>query len=42
MSATLTAGDWLRHPDRFFVGGQWITPSTDQVIELEIQSRSYT
>jgi aldehyde dehydrogenase (NAD+) len=34
MSATLTAGDWLRHPDRFFVGGQWITPSTDQVIEV--------
>jgi aldehyde dehydrogenase (NAD+) len=34
MSATLTAGDRLRHPDRFFVGGQWITPSTDQVIEV--------
>jgi acyl-CoA reductase-like NAD-dependent aldehyde dehydrogenase len=34
MSAALTAGDQLRHPDRFFVGGQWITPSTYEMIEV--------
>jgi acyl-CoA reductase-like NAD-dependent aldehyde dehydrogenase len=34
MSATVTAGDRLRHPERFFIGGQWTVPSTDEVIEV--------
>ena len=24
----------LRHPDRFFIGGQWVAPSTDAMIEV--------
>ena len=24
----------LRHPDRFFIGGQWVAPGSDATIEV--------
>ena len=29
MSLTNEVGAGLRHPDRFFIGGQWVTPASD-------------
>ncbi len=37
MSQTTSQGQTtspLRHPDRFFIGGQWVAPSSDATIDV--------
>jgi aldehyde dehydrogenase (NAD+) len=34
MSATTLSPPTLRHPDRFFVGGEWVAASTDTVLDV--------
>ena len=33
-SSTSAAAAPLRHPDRFFIGGQWVVPASDATIEV--------
>jgi aldehyde dehydrogenase (NAD+) len=34
MSVASEARALMRHPDRFYIGGQWVTPSTDATIDV--------
>jgi aldehyde dehydrogenase (NAD+) len=37
-----TASDMIKHPDKFFIGGEWVAPSSDEQIEVVTPSTEET
>lgn len=40
--STTSVTDAIRHPDKFFIGGDWVDPSSDAVIEVKDSSTEET
>src|SRR5690348_8390903 len=40
--STTSVTEAIRHPDKFFIGGNWVDPSTDAVIEVKDSSNEET